>query len=158
MGRAFEDWSEARFGRSAHARRQADLFYADLMGLPPRRRAPVGVPAIDVGHAGFESAPPVGVSRGTESFDSGDAPVVSGCGGVPPTPVPEGEPAAPDCGCTAPLPHPEAQGRDEAVRTESDDDDNAEATIAEGEAWDDPREDGGLVRTAEDDEVDEVAR
>ena len=49
---------ERDFGLTARTRREADLFFADLMGAPRRRRAPIGQRAIDIGRESDESAAP----------------------------------------------------------------------------------------------------
>src|SRR3954469_22120062 len=70
MKRGYARSSQQGFGESVHSRRQADLFFADLMGIPRRRRPPAGQPAIDVGRPRpVETVPVEGVPFETATIE-----------------------------------------------------------------------------------------
>ena len=153
MKRRYEWLSE-----TARSRREADRFFADLMGVPPRRRAPVGRPAIDVPRGGIVD---LGPSEGTPPAPRA-AEIVADAIEVGPVE------AAAECGCSQPAdPEPPTALRPAEIVPEAIEPAPVEAAaecgcsqradreVEEGERWDDPAEDDGAEADGEDDEAED---
>jgi len=169
-GKSSDPW----FGVGARSRREADLFFAELMGTR-RRRAPAGMPAMDVigGRVVARAerrAPPAAVREAAEAEcgcgpkpdrDAGEVAYAEcGCGSTPYRDAPEAEAASeiapPVDGRSGVV----ARGEVEAgpgltpLATEGEPAEDEEAAPASGEAWHEPQEDDGmLVEAAGGDEA-----
>jgi hypothetical protein len=150
-----------RAGAAERAPRRSAPREAGYAG-PGAAYAPVESVAAECGCSRAEPSVPAR-AEAQEIVEAAPSALECGCASVE-LPVParaevqEAAPSAPECGCACaepPVPgRPEAPDLVEAASADLEVDD-AEVSVAEGEAWDDPPEDDGVVRAGEEDGDDE---